>query len=324
MKKPLVSVITPIYNGGSYLDYAVKSVLNQTYQNWELFLIDDGSKDDSYEKAVKWSEKDEKIKVLYHPDHINKGVSATRNLGISHAKGEYIALLDCDDEWLPEKLNKQIRVMLQYPETVMVYCLAEKIDEKGLSVKVNSQTLEGRGLTGSPFNVFEQMLDVRGVYPPCPTVLASTEYIKKCGGFDETLKYQIEDSLLFTLLSEHGPFFFIDEVLARYRFHSNSWSAKLDSHKTAMEHLQYFDRLFKSVKPEYYSVCSKELINRWSRYVITPVYWHPKTADISHILSTFFWILQHISVRLKDKLRCCQILIRWVSWRLFIAPFIRV
>ena len=216
MNYPLVSIITPIYNGIDFLDNAVKSVLSQTYKNWELFLVDDGSKDDSYKKAVNWSEKDKGIRVLHHPNHENKGVSATRNLGIYHANGHYVAFLDCDDEWLPEKLEKQIAVMRKYPETVMTYALVETVDENGIPISSNPQKLaecpfnavDGKGIPGTPLNVFEQIIDLNNIYSPCSAVLARREYVLKCGGFDETLKCQIEDSLLFTLLAEKGLIFF--------------------------------------------------------------------------------------------------------------------
>ncbi len=328
---PLVSIITPIYNGSLYLDYAVQSVLNQTYQNWELFLIDDGSKDDSYEKAVKWSEKDKRIKVLYHPDHVNKGVSATRNLGIHHAKGEYIALLDCDDEWLPEKLDRQIKIILQYPETVMVYCQAETIDDAGISLRLNPEKADkcpipavyGSGFPGEPLYIFEQVINITKVQPCCSTVLAKTDTVKNFSGFDETFKYQMEDAFFFALLAERGAIFFIEEILAKYRFHSKSWSANLDRYKKiAMTNLEYADKLLKAVKPDNRPVCSKELVDRWSRFVLGPTYWNQQIkTDIPHIMSTFLWVLRHKNVRLRDKLRCCWILQRWIGWRLFLSPF---
>lgn len=327
---PLVSVITPIYNGSSYLDYAVKSVLNQSYENWELFLADDGSGDDSYEKARAWSEKDKRIIALHHPDHANKGVSATRNLGINHAKGQYVAMLDCDDEWLPRKLEKQISIILRHPQTVMVYCQAESIDEEGVPLRLDPKKTEncphppvyGKGLPGGPFDVFELMVSIREIHTPCLTVLARTEDVLSCGGFDETMESQMEDALLFALLAERGPVFFLDEILARYRYHSNSWSAGLDRRKSAETNLEYSDRLLRAVRPEHRMLCSRELANRWARFVVGPGYWRPK-PDVSFIMSSLFWVFRHKQVRSKDKVRCCWILMRWVGWKLFLSPFRR-
>ena len=108
MKKDLVSIITPVYNGEDFLDRSIKSVLSQTHQNWELLLIDDGSEDDSARIIERYLE-DDRIKFLKNDS--NSGISATRNKGINNSSGEYIALLDQDDEWFPDKLQKQVKAL---------------------------------------------------------------------------------------------------------------------------------------------------------------------------------------------------------------------
>ncbi len=110
---PLVSVITPVYNRSLFLDRTVQSVVAQTFKDWEMLLIDDGSSDDSYQMMLRWAEKDDRIKVLHHPGHVNRGISATRNLGIGQARGEYIAFLDSDDLWRPER-RKVMRSMCAF------------------------------------------------------------------------------------------------------------------------------------------------------------------------------------------------------------------
>ena len=105
MIKDLVSIITPVYNGAEFLDRSIKSVLAQTYANWELLLIDDGSVDNSIQVIQNYID-DDRIKLI--KNKINSGIPLTRNKGIEQAEGEYIALLDQDDEWFPEKLEKQI------------------------------------------------------------------------------------------------------------------------------------------------------------------------------------------------------------------------
>ena len=332
MHYPLVSIITPVYNGSSYLDHAVQSVLNQTYQNWELFLVDDGSCDDSYEKAVNWSKKDKRIIALNHPNHENRGVCATRNLAIHHAKGEYIATLDCDDEWLPEKLEKQINIMIQHPETVMTYCQAEMIDEKGAAIASDPQKLAnspypavaGLGIHGCAYDNFEPMMGSKKIWAPCSTVLARAEDVRKCGGFDETLEYQIEDSLLATLLFDMGSIFFINEVLARYRFHSNSWTSKLDSLKHGYRiYLEYYEKLFEKVKPEHRFICSQELADKWIHYFGRVTYWRPLKDNI-HISLSFYRILLQRNVTFTDKARCFWVLMKWIIRKFILFPFKRL
>ncbi|KKP77930.1 MAG: Glycosyl transferase family 2 [candidate division WS6 bacterium GW2011_GWF1_35_23] len=104
MKNPRISVIIPAYNRAHTLDRAVQSVINQTYTNWELIIVDDASTDDTENLVKKYI--DEKIK--YYRNSVNKQKSYSRNRGVKVSVGEYVAFLDSDDEWLPEKLERQI------------------------------------------------------------------------------------------------------------------------------------------------------------------------------------------------------------------------
>ena len=120
--EPLVSAIIIILNAEKYLEEAIESVLAQTYQKWELLLCDDGSTDDSTQIVQRYIEEyPAKIRYLEHQGHQNRGMSATRNLGIEHAKGEYISWLDADDVWRPQKLERQVQLIGENPEAAMVY-----------------------------------------------------------------------------------------------------------------------------------------------------------------------------------------------------------
>ena len=103
---PMVTVIMPAYNVSPYIEGSVRSVLEQTFSDWELLIIDDCSKDNSYELACELAKSDERIRVLRNAK--NSGVSKTRNYGISQARGKYVALLDSDDQWCETKLEKQL------------------------------------------------------------------------------------------------------------------------------------------------------------------------------------------------------------------------
>ncbi len=109
MNESLVSVIMPVYNSEKYIAEAVLSVCNQTYTNWELWIINDCSSDDSRAIIINLAEKDKRI----HGIHLetNSGPAVARNLGIKNANGKYIAFLDADDQWLPEKLSRQVKFM---------------------------------------------------------------------------------------------------------------------------------------------------------------------------------------------------------------------
>jgi teichuronic acid biosynthesis glycosyltransferase TuaG len=107
----LISIITPNYNCAQYISQTIESVLTQTYQNWEMLIVDDCSTDGSYEIALKYAAKDNRIKV-YHMDQ-NSGAAACRNKAIELSQGDYLAFLDSDDLWLPKKLEKQLRFMIE-------------------------------------------------------------------------------------------------------------------------------------------------------------------------------------------------------------------
>lgn len=105
----LVSIITPLYNAEEYIEFTIKSVLNQTYQDWEMIIVNDKATDNSLEIAQKFAEQDSRIKVICNEE--NMGVAKTRNRGIEEAKGKYIAFLDSDDAYLPTKLEDQVKFM---------------------------------------------------------------------------------------------------------------------------------------------------------------------------------------------------------------------
>lgn len=105
----LVSIVMPAYNCEKYVVEAINSILAQTYRNWELLVLDDGSKDNTLRIIEEFSQNDSRIKAL--PNGKNMGVSATRNRGIELASGEWIAFLDSDDMWEPEKLEKQFEIV---------------------------------------------------------------------------------------------------------------------------------------------------------------------------------------------------------------------
>lgn len=119
---PPVSVVLIFYDDARFLAEAVDSVLAQTFGDWELILADDGSTDGSTEIARRYVEAHRgRIRYVEHPGHANHGISATRNLGISRARGTYVAFLDSDDVWRPEKLEEQVAILRAHPEVGLLF-----------------------------------------------------------------------------------------------------------------------------------------------------------------------------------------------------------
>ena len=127
----LISIITPCCNAQKYLTQTIESVLAQTWQNWELLIVDDCSADGSAEIIKKYSEKDSRIKC-FRTESRSGSPAVPRNIGIENAGGRYIAFLDSDDQWLPEKLEKQIRVFQENADAAIVFSYYEKISEEGV------------------------------------------------------------------------------------------------------------------------------------------------------------------------------------------------
>ena len=172
---PPVTVVIPTFNRASVIGRAIRSVLGQTCQDWELIVVDDGSTDGT-EQAVRGLS-DNRIKYIRHDR--NGGGGAARNTGIRHAQGEYVAFLDSDDEWLPEKLQKDLEVFRNSDLSVgLVYTSKMILDETG-------RVLETRVATRSGW-VYEALLDSNFI-GSCSRVTVKREALQRVSGYDETL-----------------------------------------------------------------------------------------------------------------------------------------
>ena len=121
-REPLVTAIMIFCDAERFMDEAIASVCAQTWRNWELVLVDDGSTDGSTAIARRWVERHpDRVRYFEHPGHANLGMSESRNLGVGHARGDYVAFLDADDVWLPHKLAMQVGILEAHPDVSMVY-----------------------------------------------------------------------------------------------------------------------------------------------------------------------------------------------------------
>lgn len=124
----LVSIVVPVYNAGAFIEKTIRMVLAQTYTRWELLLVDDGSSDDSRSKIEAYCKKDDRIRLIAKAR--NEGAAQARNTGIENAKGRYLAFLDADDIWLPEKLEKELQFM-EENNAAFAFTAYEFGDEEG-------------------------------------------------------------------------------------------------------------------------------------------------------------------------------------------------
>lgn len=136
--KALVSVVTPTYNSERFINETIESVLNQTYTNWEMIIVDDASQDNTVNIIKKYMKQDNRIRLIQLKE--NCGSAIARNTAMDHAKGRYIAFLDSDDLWLPEKLSTQIHFMLEN-DIAFSYTQYRRITEKGQETNALSKVI---------------------------------------------------------------------------------------------------------------------------------------------------------------------------------------
>ncbi len=202
---PLVSVVTIFYNAGKpFFEEAIASVLSQTYTHWELLLVDDGSTDVSTSIAQQYAQRyPEQIRYFEHADHQNRGMSTSRNLGIQHARGEYIALLDADDVWLSEKLARQVEVLESHPEAGMVYS-ATLMWHSWTGVPDDQHLDRARNLGVQPGRLVQApellilALQHRAETPATCGVLIRRQVVADVHGFVDAFRGMYEDQAFFS------------------------------------------------------------------------------------------------------------------------------
>jgi glycosyltransferase involved in cell wall biosynthesis len=228
---PLVSAIIIFLNEERFLSEAIESVLGQSYFNWELLLVDDGSSDASTEIARRCAEQHApRVRYLEHPGHMNRGMSASRNLGIQQANGEFIALLDADDVWLPNKLERQLAIMEAQIEAAMVYGATELwYGWTGRSEDITRDTKQALGVKPNALVNPPELLKLflaRKAITPCPSdVLVRRETVSAVGGFVDSFPGMYEDQIFFAKVTLKAPVFVSGECWSRHRQHSESSSS---------------------------------------------------------------------------------------------------
>lgn len=206
----MVSVVMPAYNCDTLIPEAIASVQVQTYGHWNLIVVDDCSSDATGRVAREWMERDPRVKVFRTP--ANGGTSVARNLGLAHCSGRYVAFLDADDVWMPEKLERQLRFMARHGA--------------GFSFTAYEKFGSGRsgGVIAAPPSVsWREML--AGNRIGCSTVMIDVQVFPRLR-FPTGLGRQEDYALWLSLLRQGGLAYGLDEPLARYRVHEASKSAR--------------------------------------------------------------------------------------------------
>ena len=232
-KLPRVSVLVPVYNGQTYLAEALDSALAQSYRSFEVIVVDDGSTDASAAIARMFSfRSDNRIKVV---SQANAGLPAARNAAMAAAQGEFFALLDADDVWLPNHLAHAVAALDADPALGLVHANIERIDGVGRSL-------------GTPMRFWRMQEDpfaaiaLRHEHVSCPTAVFRRACIDQVGPFDTAFTgLGCEDRELWLRIAQHWKLRYLDVVSARYRVHGNNMSGNRE--KMAMARRKLVEKL---------------------------------------------------------------------------------
>lgn len=216
MHEPLVSVIIPTHNRLHYLPKAVESVFAQRYADWELIIVDDGSSDGTADYLHALAGRDNRVSVIFHPHCANP--ARLRNVGVAGSHGDYIAFLDSDDLWLPDKLTMQVGRMHQDPQCRWSYTADMLIGTHGeeIAFAPDVPLIQPSGW------ILDALISAVASVS-LPSVLVARGLFLDSGGYDETFRY-CEDTELWCRLAVRSPVLFVPEILLKVRRHGTNFS----------------------------------------------------------------------------------------------------
>ncbi|MGD1703491.1 glycosyltransferase [Dapis sp. BLCC M229] len=241
----LISVVIPVFNGQNTIKKTIESVLNQTWKDYELIIINDGSTDSTEEVISNIS--DPRIKVFNYP---NAGPSASRNRGTTIASGKYISFIDADDLWTPDKLEKQLQKLEENPQAKLAYSWTNYIDES------DNFLYPGGHITANG-NVYEKLL-LNNFLENGSNPLIDRQALIEIGGFDESL-FAAEDMDVWFKLAFKYEFVAVPSPQILYRLSTNSLSTNLA--RVEKQTLEVIDRSFSRAPESLQNLKPKSISN---------------------------------------------------------------
>ena len=243
---PTVSVVIPTYNRSQFIEQAVQSALAQTYRDLEVIVVDDGSTDDTPIRVAALMAGDSRVRYERHP--VNRGAQAARNTGIRVAGGEYVALLDSDDEWLPAKLEKQMALFASgNSRLAVVYCGYRQIFASGRPARDR--------LIPVSTTPYAELLTGYGLGPSSILVMRK-DCLEQAGYCDERVRAYQEWDLCIRLAC-HGEFAYVAEPLVIYHMHAGPTISK----NSLLSAQGYLD-LVRAHQDEIQHMCGREVLDK--------------------------------------------------------------
>lgn len=228
--KPLVSVVITTFNCESFIKQTLNSVINQTYKNLEIIVVDDSSTDRTREIVENILLRDKRIS-FHIIEHAGRP-SVPRNYGISKTSGEFIAFLDGDDVWVENKIELQLVKLIECAGSVLIYSMSITFGD----VNIFSPFFEVLPLLNRRALTREELIK-NGNCIPTSTVIVRSEKIKSVGGFDEDPQLKVEDYDLWIRLGNLGTFCFLPRIQTYYRVHKNQFSGNWEVKQNNIRYL---------------------------------------------------------------------------------------
>ncbi|WP_069789917.1 glycosyltransferase family 2 protein [Cyanobacterium sp. IPPAS B-1200] len=299
---PLISVIIPVYNGEKTIQETIKSVLQQTFTDFELIIINDGSTDNTLEKIAQIE--DDRVKVL---SFANQGVSAARNLGIANSQGDYLAFLDTDDLWTEDKLELQLKALQENKEAVLAYSWINNIDKNSKFLRSYSHIL----LNGY---VYEKLL-ISNFLGTASNPLIRRKVFAEIGNFEESFPYA-EDWDLYLRIAKKYDFVCVPLPQILYRISSNS----LSTNTTKMEKygLLVIEKNFADISPSLKSLKKSTLSDFYMYLSLKSVEGIPSFKKSLNGLRYFYFLLQKDPLVIKTRKSLSSILLFKILVGLFL------
>ncbi len=271
-KLPKISVVIPAYNSEKTISYTIKSVLNQTFNDLELIVINDGSQDSTLEVITQIA--DSRIQVFSYP---NAGGNVSRNRGLNHAVGEFVSFLDADDLWTPDKLESQLKALQENATAKVAYSWTDYINENSEIV------LSGTHLTANG-DIYEKLL-ITNFLENGSNPLIYREALVELGGFDESLS-AAQDWDMWLRLACKFDFVCVSSAQILYRISTNSVSSNLDRQEKAC--LQVLERAYKERPPALKQTWNLSLANLY-KYLTCKALQKPFNRQKGLASAKFLW-----------------------------------
>ena len=263
-----VSVITLFLNGEAYLAEAIESVIAQTFTNWEFLLVDDGSGPAATAIAKEYAARlPGRIRYLEHPNHENRGMSATRNLGIRHARGELIAFIDADDIWLPSKLAAHVDLLDAHPEVGMVCGTTIYWHSWSGGEDQFVPTGHQQDVVVYPPDAALAVFPLGTAPPPSMSdIVLRADLVRRLGGFEEQFTGHYESRVFLSKLFLSAPVYFCSIASNKYRQHPASCvqtaireGKHLENRLRFLEWLEQYLKAIDNIDPRVKSSLRREL-----------------------------------------------------------------